>query len=453
MPRGVANAYWFQGFNSTSYGIILGMPMLLYLKSLGASGIVLGIMVALLPLTSVLQIPSASFAEKIGYKILLVRGWAFRSIFILGIAIIALMPDKLMPQYRIALVLLMLTCFAVVRNISMCGYWPLITGIIPEELRGKFLSRDTMCMYIAFTVTMLFSSFWIGVFSSKYAFGSIFLYSYLTALAAVVFLRRIPDIQDTENRSNTTQSHPPWMKMLRYPPFAKYIAFTVAFSASIAAMQVVWVPFMRDSYHASGSLILGISAFSNLIAAIVSRMTGTTADRFGSRPLLGCASGLIIIWQGLLMAMASGAIPHRTPILFGIILFGAAGFAVTGVASTRLIMGIVPVMGRSHFFAISSVANSLTLGVMPIVWGLILDSIGGTAADGVSVGSVWTWDRYSITYAASLACMLIAQYFRRRLDEPKAISTEKFMHILFIQSPTRLVLRVMHLLRRFPHQL
>jgi len=447
MPRGVVNAYWFQIFNATSWSLILGTPMLLYLKGLGASGTILGIAVALIPLFGVLQIPAASMAERTGYKAFVVRGWASRSVFILGIAVVTLLPDWLQPRHRIGLVLLMLTCFAAVRGISMCGYLPWITGIVPESLRGAFLSRDTMCMYLAVTATMLFSSFGVGRESSGYAFSVMFGVSYLAALGGVFFLRRIPDLPPVERKAGPT--HPPWGAMLRYPPFARYVMFTVSFNAFTAALSVIWVPFMRDSYLAPQGLILGLSAYSCLIAAAISRLTGKVADRYGSRPLLGVSSGLVILGQCLWMSIAAGAIPHRTAILFVVTTFGATGFAILGVASTRLLMGLVPVMGRSHFFAISNVANSLTLGLMPVLWGLVFDGLGKVMDDGTRLVRGWTWNRYSLLYAAAVTGLLAAQFFRRRLNEPKAISTEEFMHILFIRSPVRLVARAMQPLRRY----
>ncbi|OGV66899.1 MAG: hypothetical protein A2498_16315 [Lentisphaerae bacterium RIFOXYC12_FULL_60_16] len=447
MPPGVANAYWFQAFNTTSWSLILGMPMLLYLKNLGATATVLGITVALIPLFSALQIPAANFVERMGYKLFIVRGWTTRSIFILGIAIIALWPEALAAEHRIILVLLMLACFAVVRGISMCGYLPWITSIVPESQRGAFLSRDTMCMYLAVAGTMLLSSFWVNLFQSQRAFGAVFLVSYLAALTSVFFIRRIPDVQGFKPRFGTV--HPPWKEMLRYPPFHRYLSFTVSFNVFVAALSVIWVPFMRDSYQASGSLILGLSAYSSGIAALTSRLTGSVADRVGSRPLLGFASGLVILGQCLWMAMSAGVLPHKTIILFVITTFGGTGFAMIGMASTRLMMGLVPVMGRSHFFAIANVANSLTMGLMPIVWGLVFDGMGRVMTDPVSTVSAWTWNRYSLIYAGIVVGLLVAQFFRHRLDEPKAISTEEFMHILFIQSPARLVARAMQPFRRF----
>jgi MFS family permease len=447
MPAGIANAYVFQVFNATSWSLILSTPMLLYLKNLGASATVLGINVALIPLFSALQIPAAAFVERVGYKTFVVRGWASRSVFILGLAATAMLPAALSPAIRIALALGLLACFAAVRGVSMCGYLPWITGLVPEPLRGTFISRDTMCMHLAVAGTMLLSSFWVGIFPSSRAFAVLFLFSYVAALLGVAFLRRIPDVPaGADPRSS---GRPPWKEMILYPPFFRYALFTVVFNVFVSALGVIWVPYMRDSYGASGSLILGLSAYASVIAAAASLVVGPVTDRVGSRPLLAVASGLVVTGQSLWMAMAAGALPHRALLLFGITTFGATGFAVISVANMRLLMGLVPVMGRSHFFAISSVATSLTMGLMPILWGLALDGAGRIMADGMPLARHWTWNRYSFIYAVVVTGLLGAQFLRHRLDEPRAMSTEEFMRILLVQSPARLVVRAFQPLRRF----
>jgi len=447
MPRGVNNAYLFQIFNSSSWSFILGTPMLLFLKGLGAPASVLGATLAMIPLFAALQIPAANFVERAGYKNFVVRGWATRSIFILGIAIVALLPDRVSANLRIALTLLMMACFAAARGISVCGLMPWITQIIPEPLRGAFIARDTTCMFIALAGTMLLSSWFVGAFPSVRAFGFLFIFSYLAALASVVFLRRIPDIQTAESR--TSKPPPPWKQMIFFPPFFRFVRFNVAYGFFTSALGVVWVPFMKDGLHVSESLILGISSYSFIVCAGVSLITGPIADRTGSRPLMAFASSLILVSQLAWMLVAAGVLPCRTLALFLIVTIGAVGYPILGLTSTRLLMGLIPAMGRSHFFAISSVAVSLTLGLMPIVWGFALDGLGRLTGGGFAFLPGWIWNRYSLFYAMVLTGTLAAQFLRHRLDEPRAMSTEEFLRILLIRSPIRLISRVLLPWRNF----
>jgi MFS family permease len=447
MPAGVSNAYWFQIFNATSWSLVLGTPMLLYLKSLGASALILGVTVAMIPLFGALQIPAANFVERVGYKNFVVRGWTSRSIFILGVAASVFLPASLPVNLRIGLILLMMALFAAARGISVCGYLPWITHLVPENVRGAFISRDSMCMYTALTGTMLLSSWWVGRFPSTRTFGFLFLLSYLSALVSLIFLRRIPDVQTVKPK--VAGSHPPWKEMLLFPPFFRFVLFNVVFNLFIAALGVVWVPFMKDGFMASNSLVLSLSAYSSIIAAVISLLMGSIVDRTGSRPLMAFSSLLILVSQALWMTLAAGALPRHPVIPFLIVTFGALGYPMLGLASTRLLMGLVPATGRSHFFAISSVSISLTLGVMPVLWGLALDSLDRTLGDGFAVLPNWTWNRYSLFYAVVLMGTLGAQFFRRRLDEPKAMSTDEFLRLLLVQSPGRLLARALAPIRRF----
>ncbi len=446
MPRGVTNAYIFQLFNSCSWSLIIGTPMLLFLKGLGAPAAVLGAALAMTPLFAALQIPAAGYVEKIGHKNFVVRGWAARSIFILGIAVVALLPERVSPHLRISLTMLMMGCFAAARGVSVCGLMPWITQIVPEPLRGVFIARDAMCMFLALTGTMLLSSWFVGAFPSVRAFGFLFIFSYLSALASVVFLRRIPDIRTTESRVNKVP--PPWKQMIFYPPFFRFVRFNVVYSFFTAALGVIWVPFMKDGLHLSESLILVLSSYAFIVCAGVSLITGPISDRTGSRPLMAFASALIMLSQMAWMLVAAGVLPCRTLALFMIVTIGSIGYPILGMTSTRLLMGLIPATGRSHFFAISNVAVSLTMGVMPIVWGFALDGLGRLIGNGFAFLPGWSWNRYSLFYAMILTGTLSAQFLRHRLDEPRAMSTDEFLRLL-LHSPLRLLTRVLTPWRNF----
>ena len=67
-----------------------------------------------------------------------------------------------------------------------------------------------------------------------------------------------------------------------------------------------------------------------------------------------------------------------------------------GVASTRIVMGSVPVMGRNHFFAVYAVVSGLGLGGAPMAWGAVLDTLGTLE---VTMGGA-SFNRYTIYFAA-----------------------------------------------------
>jgi MFS family permease len=111
--------------------------------------------------------------------------------------------------------------------------------------------------------------------------------------------------------------------------------------------------------------------------------------------------------------------------------------ALVNMSNTRLVMAIAPVMGRNHFFAIFSVLGNVTLGLSPILWGLVIDAVGQWR----HVTAIFEWNRYSVFFAAVIAAFAIMLYFARRLEEPQAASMEELLREILIQSPQR-VLRI-----------
>lgn len=122
--------------------------------------------------------------------------------------------------------------------------------------------------------------------------------------------------------------------------------------------------------------------------------------------------------------------PHLTlPLL---ILLGLVN-ALFSAANNRLAMEIVPALGRNHFFALFMVVWQITLGLSPVLWGLLLDAIGTRS---------WTflgfeWNRYSLYFALVVVAFAWAFDLCRSLVEPRAAEVSQLIRELMIEEPRR----------------
>jgi len=148
---------------------------------------------------------------------------------------------------------------------------------------------------------------------------------------------------------------------------------------------------------------------------------------------------------GCWAAWGAKALPLNGWTLVPVLATGSVGFTLFHAANMRLAMGTIPAMGRSHFFALFSVVTSLVMGLMPVLWGILVDCLEGwrwrTGA--------WEWNQYSVLYLALVLLIVAAQFCRRRVPEPKAMTTEAFFHELFVVTPSRALSRLW-LRRPFP---
>ena len=422
MPAGVGNAYAFQVFNTMSYTIVLATPMILYFKKLGASATVLGIVLALPALLNILQIPAARFVETMGYRAFVLRGWTLRAAFILAMAGVALLPEKIDALTRIALMLFLLFAYNASRGISLCGFLPWVTQWIPEEVRGRYVSRDQMSSALATLGTMILAAFYLRPPEAKYAYGLLFFASFVTVITSLWFLRRIPDVPVPP--SSESPERVPYKEMLLYPPF---------FSG------VFWIPMLRDSFAATDSLILGMMVLSSAVSAVCLWGFGHLVDRVGSRPLLGLATLIFVVHLSCWCSVAARVLPFTSATIFVIQFTAAISISLFNLANTRLVMATVPSMGRSHFFALYTVVTSLVSGIFPIFWGILLDALAGWGV----LWSKWQWNQYSVSYGAVTVITVVALVLRNALSEPRAMTTDAFLRELLVETPSRAISRIL----------
>ena len=56
--------HWFQFYNAICFQIILGAPIVLLAKDLGANSVILGVIASFTPLMTVLQLPAARYLSR-----------------------------------------------------------------------------------------------------------------------------------------------------------------------------------------------------------------------------------------------------------------------------------------------------------------------------------------------------------------------------------------------------
>jgi len=436
LARGpLLNAFLFQVFNTSSFYLIMGLPMMLYFKKLGASATVLGVVAALGALMNIFQIPAARFVERIGYRTFVLRGWASRSLMIGGVALVVGLPLPVDGATRQILVLFLLFLFNIARGISLSGYLPWISAIVPESVRGRFLTIDQAASQSALLLTVALSAGYLQMVDSPTAFGALFAASLVLAGLSLVYLKKIPDAP-VSPAAREGGEEVPWKAMMQHRPFLKLVIFHSIMMLALSGGGLIFIPFARDQLGCSDSKFMILHLIWGSVFVLTSLATGKMLDRVGSRPVLGLSAFIFgIHWLGW------GAVAaHLLPFQWGPILFQQAtagiGLALYNSAHMRLLMAAVPAMGRSHFFALFSVAASLVAGLAPLGWGLLTDAL-----QAVKFGTVFEVNRFVILYGTITLILIPAMMALRRIQEERASTTEELLRELVLESPWRSITR------------
>ena len=434
LARGpLLNAFLFQVFNTSSFYLIMGMPMMLYFKKLGASATVLGVLACLAALLNIFQIPAARFVEKIGYRSFVLRGWTGRSVMIGAIALVAGLPLPMDVASRQILVIFLLFLFNTARGISLSGYLPWISAIVPESVRGRFLTIDQAASQTALLLTVALTGWFLGHTDSSQAFGVLFAVSMILAGFSLIFLRRIPDIPTSKNAS---EEGVPWRAMLDHPPFLRLLIFHAIMMLAMSGGGLIFIPFARDQFGCTDSKFMVLQLIWGVFYILTSLWAGKILDRAGSRPVLFLAGFILAIhWVGWGCVAAHLLSFNWKTILLQQTTAGI-GLALYNSAHMRLLMGTVPVMGRSHFFALFSVAASLVAGLAPLGWGLLTDAL-----QSVHFGTELQINGFVILYGVLVAILLPGMIALRSVHESKAATTEELLRELVLETPWKSITR------------
>lgn len=411
--------------------------MVLYAKTLGASATVLGILAGMMPLLVIFQIPAANYVDRIGYKRFVYAGWGIRVGFIFIIALVPLTAPVLSPMTRLALILMLLFAFNLSRGISSCAWLPWITSLVPAARRGGYLAREAAFVNAGSFLTLVIAALSLGNAPASWQFAVIFAFSGLMGAISLKFLRQIPDAPIPE-KIHASRTPVPYPAIIRYPPFLKLLILALLWALAYGGMTTFTVAFLKTESILSEGAILFVASTAFLGGLSSLWFLGSRLDRLGSKPIILFSLFAWLFILGGWTAVAGGLLPPNLSLV--ILLQFAMGLtaALINMANTRLAMAIIPVMGRNHFFAVYSVVANVVLGLAPVLWGLLIDLLENATFR----WGAFTWNKYSLFFTLSAAVFIAGIVAARKIDEPHAVTMDKLLRELLIESPQRVWIRL-----------
>jgi MFS family permease len=386
LPPRIKNAYWFQCFNTLSWQMCLASPLILFARELGATSLVLGVLAGLTPLASIIQLWFAPHAARIGYRRLTVAGWGART---LALGLLALLPLLVGFVSNIAietLVILTMITFTVLRGAGITAWLPWISALVPKAVRGAYLSRDRVFVNVGALVAMSLAGLLLARGHTLRSYAIVFGIGFACALVSLWFLNRMPEppppapAPQQEGRANVQDgvSVASWHTPLRNRNFMRLIRFGMLVQLPVAANTTFALIFAREQVGLPEGIALWLNAGAYALAMVASVFLRTRIDKLGSKRFLWLVLGW---WLASYLAWAQLSLGVLHPaLLIASVLMVSSGFftSVYDLAATRLLMNSVSEGTQSaRYFAWHAAIVNITVGVVPMIWGGLLDAWRG----------------------------------------------------------------------------
>jgi len=435
-PEGTQSLFWFFFLNFLSCQIIMDSPIFLYAESLGASATVMGLIAGMTPMMVIFQIPAAAHVGRWGYKVFITTGWSLRLVFAFGLVFVPLLDGVINQQSQLSLVLVLLFAFNVVRGIASCAWYPWIRGLIPEHIRGRYLTFEGAFVNAGSLVAFLLVAAYLGQAPTSGQFSVLFAFSVLAGAGSIYFILRVPAVAPPSEEIGKRQEAP-WAEIFGNRPFRKLLWVELFMAIALGGLAAFTVKYLKAEAGMQDNHIMLASASKFVGALGTLWFLKARLDRMGSRPVIffGLAIGLVCV--AVFGLIAGGLVPLNFFAVAG--LYFSFGFVLASVtmSMTRLAMATVPRLGSSHYFAVFAVVGNLAMGMSPMLWGLMIDLLSGR--DVVWLGV--EWNEYTIYFAGVAGMLLLTALATVRLEEAKAARLNEFLIDLIRHSPLRYWIR------------
>ena len=423
---------WTFGFlNAVNFTIALGAPMVLCARYLGARESLIGFLLALTPLFTVLQLPAARFADRIGYQKLMMLGWRARAFMVIGMVPLPMLKGVLPASLLLFLLTALAIAFNVIRGYASGSWFPWLKQLIPAPTLGRYISIESIVTNVAALLTLLLSAWILGQSPVGWHYSLLLALSGTAGVISVFPLGKAPESRPVAAGEKPHERT--WTIVRRVWQNDKYrrlIRYTMMNSFALGSTSGFMILYFKELVGLSEGAVVGLTTLGMVGAVTGAYLLGHYIDRVGSRPVMRVA-GLghlvfFLFWVADAVVRPSWMPALTLPV---IALGGIIGNAV-GVATGRLILNTCPREDLTVAMALSQVGLAFSSGVGTLIWGFLLEWF--RAPEFYGPASCWP---FVIFFGVTATFLGAAQLMLRHVEEEQAFKTDRFIRALLIEWP------------------
>lgn len=376
MEKAMKPVTW-EGIAASMMFAITNAYLTVFAAALGASGIQIGMVVAIPAALEILSyIPAGYAIERWNRRRLFctLGSLLSRSMWFIAGSIPFLILGGLIHGTEQAVMLLIIAVSASsLFGAFVAPAWASMVGIIvPERARGSYFGRRNQLCAAASLVSGGIAGIVLEMLPDKMAgFALVFLMAGMFGVASSAFFSRFPDIRIEPERSGLLHEV---RAAFKNPAFKKFMLCMIFWQFAVAMSSPFMNVYFVQGLGAPYSWIFFIFLAAGVSTMLVQRGWGMAADRFGHRSIMAI-SGFGAAFIPLLWALIP--LPEWA-ILINII--SGVSWAGFNLANFNYMLEITSGGKRTMYSAIYWTLLGLPLVIAPLAGGAIIDTIGALTA-------------------------------------------------------------------------
>lgn len=324
-----------------------------YAKTMGASGLEIGLIQAAFNITGIFTLLHVGrFSDRYGRKAFLCSGLS-----VLTIASFGLMTAT-DPAHLIL--------WRFVQGLGAAAHLPIaqacLGDITPKGSEGKWMGYFNAVLFAGLGAGPLVGGMVEDAFSIRMSFLVMAWLNILGLIATLIFLREMP--RKTAAPGNTSM-----LALLKNRAIQGVFLYRLALGVGTASLMA-FVPLFADTRLGLNSFLIGIILASRAPASVIQSYTGILADKWDRRSL--------VIWGGIASVMVTALLPFATGFWTLLVIYVAimVGQAFGIPAATTYVVHEGRRYGMGASMTLFMLAMQIGNGTGPIALGWISDGFG-----------------------------------------------------------------------------
>ncbi|UZK65352.1 MFS transporter [Sphingomonas sp. M1-B02] len=373
--RGLRRLVIEAAYSSGAVALTSGVILTAFALHLGASNLMIGILASAPFLTQLLQVPAILIVERTRAR---KRIAVLTSIF--GRLMLLVMAATAFATGTVPLLVFLAAQYVLcgLSAVGGCAWNAWIRDLAPEDRLGRVFARRTawtagVGLVGGLAAALILDQTADGSTARSFAFAGMFVVGCVTGLisARIVSLMPEPQMPPAGERVDLAG-------LLRAPfadrNFARLMGFVASWQFAVNLATPFFTVFIVEQLRFDVSVVMVLSAVSQLANLLALRTWGQLSDRFSNKSvMLVCAPAYILC---IVAMIGASQFEERALVLtWLVVLHALMGASVAGVtlSSTNIALKLSPRGSATAYVAANALATALAAGIAPILGGLLAD--------------------------------------------------------------------------------
>lgn len=438
--------------------VALGMPLTMFMESIKASGVLIGLTSTVQQLATLVQLPAAFLSERMSSR----KHYWFATAFLHRACwlFVPFLPYAMAGHMdaMAATVVALVAASSILGQASAAPWWSWMTDLVPERLRNRFWSTRQSIVFTSYLVAMGVAGYVLDYFAGPgqasqpfLGFTLVFGVAALLGCADIVIHMSVPEPRPNpprRDRNILQRLLAPWKN-------GDFRALTLAMGVwafSVGLIGPFGMLYMKREFGISYTGITATVVSSTLGTILASLMWAYVMDRISARnfgvitmilaPVCGVAWFFAkpdIVTVPVPFA-ADWHVPQAVLVLTVSSFIAGAIYSGVGLAQSSLLGSVCPREGRTVAMAFHFSVIGILASAGPILGGLLVDHFGefnlkGSTPSGPRFGFIHALVFLHLLVTWLLAAPLLSRIKRRSGEVELRTAVSRFL----IVNPFRMI--------------